>query len=347
MKIIVFAEETSWRTVHIGPGIMILGVYTLQRFKSYLDQVINDISKISDSTYTFYLLDLDENCNSIYDIESIWIETQQKRRISYWIDRDGNLTWHLHESPSDYEKITYTDVINLFNQLLSEEKYKLLTLKNKNDAAKKYLDYLENHLKYMPNSIGAREAQAHFINGTPLSQIKAHEKINTKQNGGQTILLLTSESEHAAGIDVLTHGTYTLNGFVQYLDYVRKEVENNNKWNHDHEYKVYVMKLDENLSDQAEIDYEQYHRTKKIRIIYEKDEDKNFKWYLWISWRERKEITYEQLIQIFRDLSVDENDPIVELKAELATSQKDIEHLENQVKSLPDGKLVLESKTDL
>ena len=340
MKVIVLAEETSWKQVNPGPGLILLGVYTLNGFKNYLDNVINeDLSQMMNTTFTFFICEINENLNSIHDLETIWQENRIKGRISYWINRDGKLTWHLHESPGDYEEITYENVLDIFNNLLDEENSKIKELNDKIYDYIQYIQYLKNHIKYMPGGSGALEAKEHFYGRSSVNkQDHLHTETPKIINPApivpiSNIIVLTSEYRNAGGIEVSIYGTYTLNGLMKYLDNFMNEVANNKNWNYYNKYTIYIPKVAKDLREPYKIGYNQI---RKISIDYAKNSEGRFVWYLCESGN-KKEISYDDLIKIFKDLSVDEDELMTQLEAKSSTYEPYIEYLENHIKYMPDG----------
>ena len=371
MKVIIiaFTDENG------PPTIMIECLYTLDGFIKDHKQILNEIT--TQISYTIFVYDLDANLNDWHDVSGIWDKSYCTGGITCVRGLTGELQWHYHTSDHDGENVTQEELIELLSKLANDEQTKMLELEANKAACENYIAYLENHLKYMPDSKGALDAKEHFLQTmvsgqteTPHLQEILIEK--EKTSPGTKIILLTS---HYGQIDVHIIGIYTLNGFKRYLNYFLNELATHPEIRrYDHEYTAYILEpnqLQSGICDAITFEYTTYRKgsnrryrvdtgeikkeilVENIRELFKEvlndseniitapnvlDSDKMWYVHQWPC------INLEINKQAFKDVLV--NDIEIELKSEIATKEKYIKELENQIKCLPDGQAALNVKAD-
>ncbi len=161
MKVIMIAFDND-----DGEECIPIGVYTLEGFKKHLQYSMNYIRSGPAHycvKFMVFIMERDKNLTSISNIE--WGANDCTYRISYSANAKDRWIWRAGQ------EINYEDLINEVEKLLPDQEdvkmkqmeTELATYKAHVDKLETQINYLGNHLKYMPDGKGALEAKEHYL----------------------------------------------------------------------------------------------------------------------------------------------------------------------------------------
>lgn len=150
MKIIMIAAD-----YHCSP----IGSYTLEGFSKYLNYHINEVQADDDwlgRELLLFVMKCDANLNDMWGTE--WGSNQCTARIMCIRNDDGKYLWYMRN-----QEYTCEELVKEIEQYMTNDDDKVKKLEAEIAAYQKRIEYLENHIKYMPDGEGAIEAQEHFV----------------------------------------------------------------------------------------------------------------------------------------------------------------------------------------
>ena len=128
------------------------GMYTFDGFQKYLNYLANTGWGVH--PITLFVIECDKNLNNKWD--SAWENNEFKREIVCYANSDGKYHWCLNGKDSHEESMKKIE------ELMSDEDPKVKQLEAEIATYQKRIEYLENHIKYMPEGEGAIAAKEHF-----------------------------------------------------------------------------------------------------------------------------------------------------------------------------------------
>lgn len=139
------------KVVLVGEGTpnFLIGSYTLDELQEYLNYYMEKAQAYEDllgSDILVFIIKQGEN----------WENKPCTCRIRYGRNFDGRYVWVLDE------KVIDGNVVSEIAQLVINVD-KIKQLEAEIEVYKKRIEYLENHIKYMPGGPGALDAHEHFL----------------------------------------------------------------------------------------------------------------------------------------------------------------------------------------
>lgn len=126
-----------------------IGVYTFERFKKCLLYIMTTANKNNEwEKWLVYIMDSD---NAEFD--------KYVALFAIYRNLKGECFWQISD-----KYVTYEEFIKVIEDLLPEEDdEKTKQLRIEISSYKNRIEYLENHIKYMPEGEGAIKAKEHFM----------------------------------------------------------------------------------------------------------------------------------------------------------------------------------------
>ncbi len=136
----------------------LIGSYTLEGFSKYLKYHI-DLIQIDNSWLAREHMVFIMKCDFNFKMWSTeWGCNDCTYRINCTKNSGGKYLWCICN-----QEYTSEELVTELERLMIDDDNKVKQLEEQIAAYKKHIEYLENHIKYMPQGDGAIEAKEHFI----------------------------------------------------------------------------------------------------------------------------------------------------------------------------------------
>ena len=136
-----------------------IGIYTFEGFQIFLDNLMDQANATNDwdgngRVSILRVVECNKNLNDMWD--AVYSHHHYYTSISFIKDHNGKYQWYL----SDHE--THEESMKKIKELMVYEDPKVKQLEAEIEAYQKQIEYLKNHIKYMPDGEGAQESKEHF-----------------------------------------------------------------------------------------------------------------------------------------------------------------------------------------
>ena len=135
-----------------------IGIYTFEGFQTYLNNLTdraNATNNYEGRLTMLLVVECNKNLNDMWD--ELVMHADYTCDISYYKGTDGKYHWCLRGL------ISHEEAMKKIEELMVYEDPKVKQLEAEIEAYQKRIEYLENHIKYMPEGEGAIAAKEHFI----------------------------------------------------------------------------------------------------------------------------------------------------------------------------------------